>query len=119
MAEDQPRQLAVLQSYDDLLATLRARRDELDIANEIIDEIAGLTRGHASKLLGHRPSKFFSFISWSVFEALGMRVIVVEDAQALARAQRRSAWRKRQQTQALPTHAYPGQQAASRLKKSA
>src|SRR5262249_4996114 len=107
MAEDQPRRLAELRSYEDLLATLRARRDELDIANEIIDEIAGLTRGHASKLLGHRPSKFFSFISWSVFEALGMRVIVVEDAQALARAKANRNWQKRKQGQPLPVHPYP------------
>jgi hypothetical protein len=107
MAEDQPRQLAVLQSYDDLLATLRARRDELDIANEIIDEIAGLTRGHASKLLGHRPSRGFGGISWNVWEALGLKVVVLEDPAALARAKRRSAWHNRQQNQPLPVHQYP------------
>jgi hypothetical protein len=43
---DQPRALAALRSYSDLVQCLRARRDELDISNETIDELAGLTEGH-------------------------------------------------------------------------
>jgi len=104
---DQPRQLAILRCFDDVLATLRARRDELDISNEVIDEIAGLTRGHASHLIAHKPSRGFGGISWNVWEALGLKVVVLEDPAALARAKRRSAWHNRRQRQPMTVHAYP------------
>jgi hypothetical protein len=107
MAEDQPRQLAVLRTYEDGLAVLRARRDELDISNEVVDEVAGLARGHTSHLIAHRPSRGLRGISWNIWEALGLKVVVLEDPAALARAKRRSAWHNRRQHQPLPVHAYP------------
>ncbi len=50
MAE-QARTFAVLRTCDDLVKVIRARRDELDVPHEILDEIAGLHGGYTSKLL--------------------------------------------------------------------
>jgi hypothetical protein len=46
-------------------------------------------------------------VSWNIFEALGLRVVVLEDPAALAKAKRNSAWRTRRQTQPLPITTYP------------
>src|SRR5258708_31565042 len=105
-----PRQLAVIRSYEDVLRTLRARRDELDVPHEIIDEIAGLAAGHTSKLLCPSPMKLLGPISWHVFEALGISLVAIENATALKRAMGRSAWRTRRQDQMLIAHAYPGRE---------
>jgi len=42
---DAPRQLAEIRTFEDVSAVLRARRDELDIPNEVIDELAGSPAG--------------------------------------------------------------------------
>jgi hypothetical protein len=102
------RQLAVVRSYNDLVATLRARRDQLDVPHEILDEIAGLASGHTSKLLAPSRIKYIGDMSWHLFEVLGLKVVVIEDPAALARMRRRSAWRTRRQQQSLgPPAQYP------------
>jgi hypothetical protein len=105
MAE--PRQLAILRTYQDLVQVIRARRDELDVPHEIIDAIAGLTSGHTSKILCAPPMKHIGPVSWAILEVLGLRVVIEEDLQALSRAQRRSAWRTRRQNFKLPITKYP------------
>jgi hypothetical protein len=92
------------------MRVLRARRDELDLPHEIIDDVAGFTAGHTAKLLSTdamgRPRKGLGRVSWNIFEGLGLRVTVLEDPDALARAKRRSAWRTRRQGQPLPVTTY-------------
>jgi hypothetical protein len=51
--------------------------------------------------------KMIGPVSWNILETLGIQIVAVEDPQALARAQRRSAWRRRRQDQTLPVHQYP------------
>jgi hypothetical protein len=104
------RQLATLRTYDDLVQVIRARRDELDVPHEIIDDIAGLAAGHTSKLLTPRPMKLIGPVSWNVFEALGMSLVAIENGAALARSRRSHKWRQRRQDQMLSTHAYPGRE---------
>jgi hypothetical protein len=103
----EPRQLAVLKSYADVVQTLRARRDELDVPQMVLDEITGLAAGHVSHLLQPHPMKLIGPVSWNLFEALGIRIIAVEDLRALARAMRSSAWRTRRQPQPIEPQAYP------------
>jgi hypothetical protein len=54
-----------------------------------------------------KPIKYLGPVSWNIFEALGLRVVVLEDPAALAKAKRNSAWRTRRQTQPLPITTYP------------
>lgn len=67
--------------------------------HSIIEEIAGLATGNVSHILAPKPMKMIGPVSWNIFEALGLRVIVVEDLRALAKARRNSNWRERRQTQ--------------------
>jgi hypothetical protein len=101
------RQLATLRTYDDLVQVIRARRDELDVPHEIIDDIAGLAAGHTSKLLTPRPMKLIGPVSWNVFEALGMSLVAIENGAALARSRRSHKWRQRRQDQMLAVEPYP------------
>src|SRR5258708_27330512 len=102
-----PRQLAVIRTYEDVLRVIRARRDELDVPHEIIDDIAGLAAGHTSKLLCPRPLKHLGPISWSIFEALWLSLVAIENAAALSRARASHRWRNRRQEQILAVHRYP------------
>jgi len=56
------------------------------------------SRGHptelCSKILGPRPVKKFGPVSWSIFEALGLRVVVEVDPEAVERM--RDRWVPRQ-----------------------
>jgi hypothetical protein len=103
-----PRQLAVLRTYQDAIQTLRARRDQLDVPHEIIDDIAGLPGGYTSKVLTpKKPMKHIGPVSWNVFEALGMSLVAIENGAALARSRRSHKWRQRRQDQMLAVEPYP------------
>jgi hypothetical protein len=45
------RRLGVVHDYDGLCDILRKRADALNVSRQTIDEVAGLTSGHSSKLL--------------------------------------------------------------------
>jgi hypothetical protein len=86
----EPKLLATVRDYDELIAAIRARRDELEVTHETIGEVAGIASGHASKLLCDPPMKRMGIISLgAVLGALGLKLIVVEDEEALARVRRR------------------------------
>jgi hypothetical protein len=77
--------LAVVDGYGSLHAALRSRREELNISCETVDRAARLTRAHASKLLAPQPLKKAGWETLSfLLPALGARLILAEDPQALA-----------------------------------
>lgn len=84
-----------IRSYEDLISAIRARRDALDVPHAVIDDLAGVPDGYTSKILSPTPRRFIGPISWNMIEALGLGVVLVEDAAALARSQRNHAWRTR------------------------
>ncbi len=47
----------LIRSIDDLVAALRARRDELNVSLDLLNHIAGLQPGYAEKLLSPQPMK--------------------------------------------------------------
>jgi len=59
----EPRRLATVRDYAELHLALRARAEELALSRTTLDEIAGLTPGHSSKLLAPRPIKFLGRVS--------------------------------------------------------
>ena len=78
------RQLADIQDYGTLHTALRARADELDISRLTVDEVAGLPVGYTGKLLGPKMVKKFGPISLGpVLRVLGVKLVMVEDAEAI------------------------------------
>jgi hypothetical protein len=68
----------------------RRRVAELNISLETLDAIAGLPTRYTSKVLGLQPTRNFGQMSIeALLGALGLMLIVVEDAEALARVQGR------------------------------
>jgi hypothetical protein len=83
----------VISSRDDLVAIVRKRQDELNISCETVDQLAGLADRHYSKLTS--KVKGFGFLStFVVLAALGLRLRVEEDPDAIARLRHR--WTPRQ-----------------------
>jgi hypothetical protein len=76
--------LAVVQSYDDLHAALRARQDQLDISCQTIDRAAALANGHSSKVLAPQRLKKAGWQTLGfLLPALGMKLALLEDAAAV------------------------------------
>jgi hypothetical protein len=91
----EPRIIGEFDAYPGLLAALRARIAELDVAGERLDELAGLPRGYFQKLIGTRPKKRLGMQSLGdVFGALAIKAVLVEDEAALARISSRLVRRK-------------------------
>lgn len=86
----EPRQIAVVRSYDELIAALRARASELAISRETIDAVSGLQSGYSGKLLAAVPIKGLGKTSLGpMLGALGLSLVVVEDLEMLARVRAR------------------------------
>jgi hypothetical protein len=82
--------LAIMRTTDDLRALLRRRVLDLNISFETLDHIAGLQTRYSAKLLALEPTKHIGPISFeALLGALGLMLVALEDAEALARVQRR------------------------------
>lgn len=82
--------IATVRDYGELMAGLRARADALKTNRRTLDEIAGLTPGHSSKLLAPVPIKNFGPDTIGpMLGALGLKLLIVEDVEALARLTKR------------------------------
>jgi hypothetical protein len=102
---------APIRSMPELVDAIRARRDELNISHETIDQISGMPTGYTSKLLadgdrsktagkGRSQLRGFGYTSLgAVLGALGIGLAVVDDP--AARAQVESRWQKRKRPQRL------------------
>lgn len=92
------RRLGEARGYDDFIAVLRARKDELNISCETLDAICGFTRGHSSKILAPLPSEYGKRPTnrgigrksmGELIGGLAVKLIVAEDADALTRIKTR------------------------------
>jgi hypothetical protein len=82
--------IGTVRSYEDFHRIIRARVESLDISRATVGEIAGLTAGYANKLLAPRPTKSIGRMAFGVLlGSLGLKLLVVEDAEALARVRGR------------------------------
>jgi hypothetical protein len=85
-----PRVIADVSSYEQMLAALRSRVNELQINGERFDEYAGLPRGYLSKLIGARPIRRLGMTSFEpVLASLGLRCLLVVDEEATRRLKER------------------------------
>jgi hypothetical protein len=79
-----------IRSYADLVRALRERKEQLDVSFATIEDVSGLQSGHCSKLMSPRPSKLFGKLSLGlILQTLGMRLVLVEDKEAMARIRSR------------------------------
>jgi hypothetical protein len=82
-----------IESYARLIDVLRARLCELNITLPVVDQVAGLPARYSSKLLAPWPCKSMGALSlFLVLQALGLRLLLVPDDEALARLRARSDW---------------------------
>jgi hypothetical protein len=92
----------VVTDYADLLAALRQRKEELNASMATIDEVAGLPQGYVSKLLAQ--IKGISRTSLGpLLGALGLKLLVVEDPEALDRVRDRLTQRDEADVRRLET----------------
>lgn len=97
--------LAIIRGYDDLHAALRARAEELLLSRQTVDEVAGLTAGYAAKLLAPKPMKILGPMSFgSLLGALGLKLVVVEDAEAMAKYAHNRVERTENMVRAVSRH---------------
>ena len=82
--------LGTCRTSDDLREVFRRRVAELGVSLDTIDHIAGLPTRYTAKVLGLQSTRGFGQFSLDgLLGALGLMLIVVEDAEALARVQER------------------------------
>ena len=82
-----------IESYDELVRSLRNRVAEVNTTFAGLDLLAGLPSNYASKLLAEQPIKGMSaFTLMCLVNALGLRLLLVPDADALAKLRLRSDW---------------------------
>jgi hypothetical protein len=87
--------LAVVRNYNDLIAAVLARKQNLGITFEVLDAVSGLQEGYSCKLLGPGRKKKLGPLSFDcILAALGMKLVAVEDEEALARVRNRLTPRK-------------------------
>jgi hypothetical protein len=87
---------AMIHSMPDLLAALRARRDELELTHERIDDIAGFPSGYCGKLMAAQPIKNLGWLSFGLaLDALGVALVMVENPDQIKRVENRWIPRER------------------------
>jgi hypothetical protein len=101
--------MIAIESYEQLLQLLRNRMAALDTSFERVEAVSGISDRYLSRVLGPHPSKGLGPVTFSIFGALGLRVVLVEDPELLDRVRDRlrrhcrktngmhSAWVQRQQ----------------------
>lgn len=83
--EAQPRILGPVACYADLHELMRRRADELEITRASLDRLACLPAGYAAKLLSPKPMKKLSDETLGfAMPALGMKLVAIEDLEAIA-----------------------------------
>jgi hypothetical protein len=92
--------LGVVHDYASLHDALRRRADQLQLSRATLDNLTGLADGHSSKLLALSHPKILGEKSFGLLlAALGLRLVVEEDPQALAkyaaRCKPRAEWQVR------------------------
>ena len=84
-----------IRSYGDLLGVVRRRMAELELTYETANFVGGLQSGYLQKLIGPTPSKCFGPLSLAcVLGALGIKLVAVEDPEALAKVRDRLVKRR-------------------------
>lgn len=80
--------LATIRCYNDLVDALRARKAELGLSDDVLDEVAGLTKGHTNKVLGPSRERGIGAATLEAYLiALAIDLVMVENAKKLVEMQ--------------------------------
>jgi hypothetical protein len=75
---------ARITNYNGLVEALRARQARLELSDETLDDVAGLTRGHTNKVLGPSRDRGIGSATLEAYlMALAIDLLVVENKQKL------------------------------------
>lgn len=97
--------VALISTYEDFHAALRARAEQLGVSRETIDAMAGLPSGYASKVLAPKPMKRIGPTSLPLLvPALGMQLALIEDPAAMQRLAKRRVQRDGAQVRSDAVH---------------
>jgi hypothetical protein len=109
--------LATIQDYDGLIQAIRAQKEKLGLSDAMVDHLSGLQQGYTGKLLGPAQVKNLGPVSLGVMlQVLCLRLIVVEDAEALKKIQGRFEQKTAPQAR-FSNHAQPlGMRSLERIK---
>jgi hypothetical protein len=81
-----PRIIGEFTDMAGLLGILRQRRDELNLAGEDIDEVAGLPVRYCQKIIGIRPVRGVTALTLGpLLSVLGIKCLVVENPETIAK----------------------------------
>ena len=99
----------MIRGMPDLLAALRARRDQLELTHERIDDIAGFPSGYCGKLMAPEPIKNLGWLSFGLaLDALGVALVMVENPEQIKRVENRWIPRERPHQRTGKHHPQPG-----------
>jgi hypothetical protein len=88
--------LAEVRSWSDLHNALRQRAETLDVSRAILDDVSGLCSGYSAKLLAPVPTRHLGRVSLgALLGALGCKLVLQEDKEALVRVAGRLVRRER------------------------
>jgi hypothetical protein len=88
----------MIRGMPDLLDALRARREELQLTCERLDDIAGFPGGYSAKLLAKNPIKNLGWLSFGLaLDSMGVALVMVENPEQIKRV--KSRWVARQRPQ--------------------
>jgi hypothetical protein len=91
---------------------MRARAEQLELSREALDELSGLSNGHSSKVLCDPPMKRLGFDYVPLhLTALGLKLVVAEDQDALERYSGRRARRNGNLARTAPLAPSPAERA--------
>jgi hypothetical protein len=77
--------IAIVTDHNGMVDAFRARKEALNLSDAALEARANLTAGHVGKLLGAVPAKHMGILSqWAIAWALGLKVVLIEDADAMA-----------------------------------
>lgn len=83
---DQLEVFATIRTYSDLQMALRARVSALGASLSTINDVAGLTGNYFHKLISPKPLRLLGPMSFgAVLGSLGLKILLVEDAEQMAR----------------------------------
>ncbi len=87
--------IAVVRTLQDAVDVFRLMKERLGLTNEFIDDVGGLTKGHADKILGPSEEKRIGYDTFALLTALtAVEFRVHVDMDAVKRME--AVWEKRE-----------------------
>lgn len=92
---DASEQIAVVRTLQDAVEVFRTMKQRLGLTNEFIDDVGGLSKGHADKILGRSELKKLGYDTFALLTRIcAVEFVVRVDMQAMKEMQ--AVWEQRE-----------------------